>query len=161
VGLSLLLDALPRSAPRLAFAFRCGYGAVPLALRARHPDAHVIGQERDLLDAAFARRNAAVLGLDGERLSIVEALLPAEALGAGARPDLIVGELSPSAGEAVAKLELEQASEHLAPGGQALILASAKQERDWMPAVLPAGAAASVLVRREGFSLLRIAARAR
>ncbi len=158
-GLSVLLDTLPRSAPKVALAFRCGYGGLPLALRTRHPEATVIAQERDLLDAAFTRRNARALGLEGPRLSVLEALWPADALAraGGAPPDLIVGELSPSAGPLVAALELKQVALGLAKGGQALVLATAKQEREWLPAALPKGAGASILLRRAGFTVLRLA----
>jgi SAM-dependent methyltransferase len=161
-GLSVLLDALPRSPPRRALSFRCGYGALPLALRVRYPEARVAGQERDLLDAAFARRNAQALGLSGPRLEIYEALWPREALSLlGGAADLVVGELSSSAGEAVSALELRQAADGLSPSGQALILASARQEREWFPAALPKKITASALVRRAGFTLLRLAPPAR
>ena len=160
-GLAVLLDALPRSPPKVAAAFRCGYGAVPLSLRTRYPTAHVFGQERDLLDAAFARRNARTLGLDGDRLTIVEALFPEGAFAAAGPTDLIVGELSSSAGEKVSALELEQAAAGLGPAGQALVLITSRQEREWLPHILPARAAASVLVRREKFSLLRLAGKGR
>jgi 16S rRNA G1207 methylase RsmC len=155
-GLAMLLEALPRSPPRAALAFRCGYGALALALRARYPEARVLAQERDLLDAAFARRNARALGLSGSLLEVVEALFPADAA-RGTPCDLVVGELSSSAGEPVAALELRQAAACLAPQGQALVLATTRQERDWLPAALPRKAAATVLVRRGGFSLLRLA----
>lgn len=158
-GLSVLLDALPRSAPPRAFVFRAGYGALPLALRARHPSAEVVAQERDLLDAAFIRRNAAALGLGGPRLEVVEALFVAEALRGRPPPDLMVGELSAAAGEKASALELRQAADGLAAGGQALILSTARQERDWMATILPPGA--TVLLRREGFSVLRLVARTR
>ena len=39
---------------------------------------------------------------------------------------------------------------------EALILASEKQEREWFPKVAPRGAALTVLLRREGASVLRI-----
>jgi hypothetical protein len=159
VGLSLLLDALPRSAPASALAFRAGYGALPLALRARYPAAAVVAQERDLLDAAFIRRNAEALRLAGPQLAVVEALYPSEALHGRPAPGLIVGELSPSAGEKASAVELRQAAGGLAAGGQALILATARQERDWMPEILPPGA--TVLLRREGFTVLRLVARTR
>ena len=156
-GLAVLLDALPRSAPRVAAAFRSSYGALPLALRARYPAARVFAQERDLLDAAFARRNALALGLAGEQLEIVEALYPAAAFERAGPADLIVGELSSSAGQKTSALELAQVAAGLAPGGQALVLITARQEREWLPAIAPAKAAASALVRRENFTLLRLA----
>ena len=150
-GLAVLLDALPRAPPRQALALRCGYGAMPAALSSRYPNAAVAGQDRDLLDAAFARKNA-------PRARIVESLWPAQALAAlDSPPELITGELSASAGAGVAALELKQAAAGLAKGGQALVLATARQEREWLPGALPEGAAASVLLRRGGFCVLRMA----
>lgn len=150
--LALLEESLPRSAPRRALAFRAGYGAVPLLLRSRYPSAEVIAQERDLLAAAFLRRNALALGLPVE---VRETLFPSEA-GSPGDFGLVLGELSSPAGAAVAARELRDASGLLAPGGEALILATEKQEREWLPAAAPRGAALTVLLRREGASVLRI-----
>jgi hypothetical protein len=67
----------------------------------------------------------------------------------------VLGESSPSAGEAVFARELLEARELLAPGGEALVLASDKQVREWNTAAARAGA--SVLLRREGACVLRLA----
>jgi hypothetical protein len=56
----------------------------------------------------------------------------------------------------VAARELREAADLLSPGGEALILATAKQEREWLPSVAPSGASLTVLLRREGASVLRI-----
>ena len=144
--LAALADALPRAFTGRALAFRAGYGAMPLLLKSRFPQATVVAQDRDLLDAAFLRRNAAALGLPVE---VRESLF----LGDGPF-DLVVGELSAPAGKAVALRELSEAANLLSKRGQALILASEKQEREW---ALPA----SVLLRREGSAVLRLASQRR
>ena len=156
-ALAILASALPRSPPARALTFRSGYGALPLLLKKRFPAAQVIAQERDLLDAAFLRRNSAALGLPVEAR---ETLFPAEGL-----PErsfaLVAGELSAAAGPAVAARELQEAAGLLASGGEALILASEKQEREWFPKVAPHGASLTILLRREGASVLRLSASGR
>ncbi len=151
-ALTVLADSLPRRAPRRALAFRAGYGALPLFLKSRFPQAEIVAQERDLLGAAFLRRNARTLALT---LDVREALFPAQGLEPGSF-GLVVGELSSPAGPAVAARELKEASDLLLPGGEALILASEKQEREWFPKAAPRGAGLTVLLRREGASVLRI-----
>ncbi|HEY6909080.1 MAG TPA: methyltransferase [Myxococcales bacterium] len=150
--LAVLAESLPRAAPSRALCFRAGYGALPLHLKARYPQAEVSAQERDLLDAAFLRRNARALSLPVE---VRETLFPAEGLAGGSFP-LVVGELSSPAGPSVAARELRETADLLAPGGEALVLATAKQEREWLPGAAPKGAATTLLLRREGASVLRI-----
>ncbi|HEY5677806.1 MAG TPA: hypothetical protein VIR81_13520, partial [Myxococcales bacterium] len=150
--LAVLAESLRRAAPTRALCFRAGYGALPLHLKSRHPRAEVIAQERDLLDAAFLRRNSRALSLPVE---VRESLFPAEGLSRGSFP-LVVGELSSPAGAPVAARELQEAADLLAPGGEALILATEKQEREWLPRAAPRGAAITLLLRREGASVLRI-----
>jgi 16S rRNA G1207 methylase RsmC len=150
-ALSALAESLPRAAPSHALAFRAGYGALPLLLKQRYPRAHVVAQERDLLDAAFLRRNASALGFS---LEVRESLFPADGLDKHSF-DLVAGELSSPAGPAVAARELQEAADLLAPSGQALVLASEKQEREWLHDVSPRGGL-TVLLRREGASVLRI-----
>ena len=150
--LAALAESLPRSAPRRALAFRAGYGALPLHLKARYPAAEVLAQERDLLDAAFLRRNAGALGLPVE---VRETLFPAD----GLLPQgfsLVAGELSAPAGPAVAARELQDAADLLEPGGEALVLATEKQEREWLPAAAPKKAPLTVLLRRRGAVVLRL-----
>jgi hypothetical protein len=151
-GLAVLAESLPRSTPERALVFRAGYGALPLNLKARFPKAEIAAQERDLLEAAFLRRNSRALGLP---VSVREAVWPAEGLEAGRFP-LLLGELSAPAGPGVAARELQEAADLLAPGGEALILASEKQEREWLPGAAPEGAPLTLLLRREGASVLRI-----
>ncbi len=150
-GLALLAESLPRSTPERALVFRAGYGALPLHLKARFPKAEIAAQERDLLKAAFLRRNSRALGLP---VSVREAVWPAE--GQPGNFPLLLGELSAPAGPGVAARELREAADLLAPGGEALILASEKQEREWLPGAAPKGAPLTLLLRREGASVLRI-----
>jgi 16S rRNA (guanine1207-N2)-methyltransferase len=153
-ALRVLLDAAPRTAAGTVLSFRSGYGALPLAARVRWPQAQVVAQDRDLLETAFLRRNAATLGLGGDRLRVAPAIFPSEALPEGGAR-LVLGEASAPGGEAVFARELLDARRLLAPGGEALVLASEKQAREWLPAAAPSGA--SVLLRREGACILRIA----
>ncbi len=112
----------------------------------------MVAQERDLLDAAFLRRNARALGLSVEAR---ETLFPADGLEPG-RFSLVVGELSAPAGAAVAARELKDASDLLLPGGEALIVATEKQRREWLPAAAPKNTPLTVLLRRQGACVLRI-----
>jgi 16S rRNA G1207 methylase RsmC len=150
--LSALAESLPRTAPARALAFRAGYGALPLLLKSRYTAAEVVAQERDLLDAAFLRRNARTLGL---RVEARETLFPADGLASGSF-SMVVGELSSPAGPAVAARELQDAANLLGPGGEALIVATEKQEREWLPRAAPKNAPLAVLLRRQGASVLRI-----
>jgi 16S rRNA (guanine1207-N2)-methyltransferase len=150
--LSALADSLPRTAPARALAFRAGYGALPLLLKSRYPASRVLAQERDLLDAAFLRRNARNLGLP---IEVRETLFPADGLEPGSF-SLVVGELSSPAGPLVAARELQDCADLLAAGGEALIVATEKQERDWLPGAAPKRAALTLLLRRQGASVLRI-----
>jgi 16S rRNA (guanine1207-N2)-methyltransferase len=153
-ALAALLDAVPRASPRTVFCFRCGYGALPLAARVRWPQAQVVAQDRDLLDTAFLHRNASALALGGDALQVREAVFLSEALPEGGA-GLILGEASAPSGEAVFARELLEAKRLLVPGGEALVLASEKQAREWLPSAAASGAA--VLLRRRGFCVLRIA----
>lgn len=150
--LSALAESLPRTAPARALAFRAGYGALPLHLKSRYPGSRVLAQERDLLDAAFLRRNARNLGLP---IEVRETLFPADGLEPGSF-SLVVGELSSPAGPLVAARELQDSADLLAAGGEALIVATEKQERDWFPGAAPKKAALTLLLRRQGASVLRI-----
>jgi 16S rRNA G1207 methylase RsmC len=149
--LSALAESLPRLAPARVLAFRAGYGALPLLLKSRYTSAEVVAQERDLLDAAFLRRNARGLGLD---IAVRETLFPADGLERGSFA-LVVGELSSPAGAKVAARELQEAADLLAPGGEALVVATEKQEREWLPGAAPKTAPLTLL-RRQGASVLRI-----
>jgi 16S rRNA G1207 methylase RsmC len=152
--LSLLFEALPRAPPGRVLSYRCGYGAVPLAIRARYPDARVVAQDRDLLALAFARRNASALGLDGDNLRFEACLFPSEAASPG-EFDLVVGESSAPAGPLVFARELREARDLCAPGGEAVISITEKQAREWLPEAAER-TFAPILTRREGACLLRI-----
>jgi SAM-dependent methyltransferase len=146
-ALALLAEALPRRQPKNAFVFRANYGALPLAIKARHAGCEVVAQDRDLLDTAFLRRNATALELPVE---VREDLFWGEAMN-GRIFSLVCGELAAPAGAAVARSELKQAAQLLAPGGEGLILASEKQEREWLRRQ-----GATVLLRRGSACVLRI-----
>ena len=151
-GLAVLRQSLPRAAPATVLVFRAGYGPLALAARRRWPGARVIAQERDLLDAAFLRRNAARLQLEVEAR---ETIFPADGLEKNSIA-LVLGELSPSAGPAVAARELQDAADLLVAGGEALVLASEKMEREWLPGAAPKKVPMTLLLRQEGFAVLRI-----
>ncbi|MBI4586817.1 MAG: methyltransferase [Planctomycetes bacterium] len=128
VAIPLLAEALPAVAPARALSFRCGYGLLPALLLERYPEARVMAADRDLLATSYTRRNCRA---HGERLQVVECLglKPIEPLGPF---DLIVGELSPPAGQAAILQELGEVRGLLAPGGRALILGFVKQWREFL-----------------------------
>jgi 16S rRNA G1207 methylase RsmC len=128
LAIPLLAENLPRSAPGRILAFRAGYGLVPALALARYPAATVVAADRDLLAAAFTRRNSAA---QGERLRVLECLGLAAASSIGPF-DLILGELLPALGPAATFLELREAHELLAPGGRALVLGLVKQWKEFL-----------------------------
>jgi hypothetical protein len=114
----------------------------------------VVAQDRDLLALAFARRNAAALGLLGEQLRLAACLFPSEAMGRG-EADLVVGEPSAPAGPLVFARELREATESCAPGGAAVIVVTEKQAREWLPDALGTSEV-PILARRQGACVVRI-----
>lgn len=155
-GLPLLLDGLPRNPPRRVLCFRCGYGPLPLVSRKRWPEARVVGIDRDLLATTFTRENAARLGLAGDRLEIREGAHFPDALQAGERFDLVLGELSAASSARVAASEIEALGKVLERGGQALILVLDKLERKWVvPAAKRNNLSFSRIIARDGYALLR------
>ena len=98
------------------------------------------------------RRNARNLALP---IEVRETLFHADGLEPGSF-SLVVGELSSPAGPLVAARELQDSADLLAAGGEALIVATEKQERDWFPGAAPKKAALTLLLRRQGASVLRI-----
>ncbi len=156
-GLPVLLDALPRQAPRKVLVFRCGYGTLPLVACARWPEARVVAVDRDLLATTFTRLNASRQGLSPERLEVREAAHFPDAMAPDERFDLALGELSPAAGEAVAAAELEALARSLKPGGQALVLSLEKLERTWVRRLAEKGRfSSSRVIAREGYALSRV-----
>jgi 16S rRNA (guanine1207-N2)-methyltransferase len=135
VGLPVLIDTLPRKplhAGQRVLCFRSAYGQLPLICRNRYPDAEVVAIDRDLLGTTFLKINADTLGIAGPKLDIRENAHFPRALIAGESFDLILGELSPSAGEEVTFDELRTIEKFLKPGGEALILSLDKIEKDWV-----------------------------
>jgi hypothetical protein len=148
-ALALLFSALPRADPKRLFAFRCGFGGAALAGLLLFPEARAVAQERDLLDAAFLSRNARALGV-AARLEVRCALFPAEAARGETFP-LVVGELSPSAGDAVTAREVKEARSLVARKGQALLLAPKKSGA----AIARAEAGFTRLIERGSFTVWR------
>ena len=135
VGLPVLIDMLPRGAyskDQRILCFRSGYGQLPLLARKRWPEATVVAIDRDLLGTQFTKINAKTLQVESEKLEVREHAHFPEALLEGEKFDLILGELSPSAGEAVAFDELRAIEKTLRPGGEALILCLEKIEKDFV-----------------------------
>ena len=149
-GLPVLFDTLPRqSVPKSVLSFRCGYGVVPIVCKSRWPGAEIVAMDRDLLATTFTRRNF-------DRLEMNDVVVK-DSVGFSAiendhqKFDLVVGELSPSAGERVAVQELQTIQRLLGKGGQGLVLVFDKfadQIKSQFPMM--------VLLRREGFSVLLI-----
>jgi hypothetical protein len=148
-ALALLFSALPRVGPKRAFTFRCGFGGAALASLLLWPETQVVAQERDLLDAAFLVRNAKAQ-LVNDRLQARASLFPLQAA-QGDLFKLIVGEISPSAGEGVLIRELKETRAMLAERGQALVLVPKKLS----DAVIQANQGFSLLLERGPFSVWR------
>ncbi len=149
IYLPLLLETLPTRAPGSVLSFRCGYGLAALATKARFAKARVVATDRDLISIEYARRNASALSLP---LDLRAAIWPSGAAGDD-RFDLVLGELDPSTGDAVALAELGEARDLLLPRGQALVVA---HERLWRR-IQPKMSAAISLITRRSYVLLRLA----
>ena len=156
-ALPVLLDALPRSAPKRIFNFRCAYGAMALACATRYPQSRVVATDRDVLATTFARENAERLKVAPERFEVRERVDFQKALAPSEKFDLCVGELSSSAGERVAEAELAALSKALAPGGQALVLTFERIEQEWiMPIAKRRKLSLARLMARGGYCVLRL-----
>jgi len=134
VGLPVLIDVLPRSVPAGDFrvlCFRAGYGQIPILSLKRWSNAKVVAVDRDLLGTSFTRYNAEKMGVS-ERLEIRERAHFPEAILSDEKFNLIVGELSPSADEAVALDEMRAIENALVKGGEAILLCLEKVEKDWV-----------------------------
>lgn len=161
-GLPALVDVLPRGTPAEAFrkilCFRCGYGALPLLSRKKWPQAQVVAVDRDLLATTYTHRNAQALQLDGPFLDVRESAHFPDSFQKGETFDLILGELSASAGQAVAGDEIAALYTALSPGGQAFLLALEKNYREWIkPLSHKSQLSIQPLLSREGYSVLRLA----
>lgn len=157
-GLPVLFDALPRSMPATpfkAFSFRVGYGSIPLTLLHRWKNCTITAVDRDLLATTFLKLNATALGLN-DRLEVREQFHVPDSLEATEKFRLMVGELAPSAGEAVARAEIEMVVNHLEKGGEALILCLDKIEKDWVQKIpLKPGISRFKVLSRDGYSVIR------
>ncbi len=159
VGLPVLIDTLPRQAPPKDFkilCFRSGYGQLPLLSLKRWPNARVVAVDRDLLGTSFTRVNAEKLSL-GQNLEIREKAHFPESILPDEKFNLILGELSPSADEAVALSELQAIENSLIKGGDALILCLDKIEKDWVKK-FSAKSKLSIhkVLTREGYTVVRL-----
>jgi hypothetical protein len=109
------------------------------------------------LATTFTAENAAALDLDGANLEIREAAHFPDAFEAGEQFDLILGELSPSAEEAVAIAEVKAVAAALARGGQAYLLCLDNIEKRWIrPFATRTGFVIPALIKREGYTVLRV-----
>lgn len=158
-GLPVLFDTLPRQVPEKNFkvlCFRSGYGQIPLVARKRWPQTTVIAVDRDLLGTNFVRHNANRLELN-ENLDVRENAHWPDAIHPDEKFNLILGELSPSADEAVALAELRAMEASLAIGGEALILCLDKIEKDWVKK-FAAKSKLSIfkVLSRESYSVVRL-----
>lgn len=137
-GLPVLFDSLPRQfeGPKKVLCFRLGYGQIPLVAASRWKQAEITCTDRDLLGLHFTKLNAQKFGID-EHLKIIASPQVSEALTDSSRYNLILGELSSSAGEAVAFDEIKTAHAHLAQGGEALFLCLCRLEKDIMKTFAP------------------------
>jgi 16S rRNA G1207 methylase RsmC len=160
-GLPVLLEALPRDPkykPAKILCFRTGYGLLPLHCRLKWPDSSVVAVDRDLLGTAFTSLNAARLKIAGPGLEIRARAHFPDAIGPEEKFDLIVGEFSPSAGEAVLQAELRAIFSALVPGGQAYLLSLDKLEKDWVkPFEEKNRLALTTTIKRAGYCILRAA----
>ncbi len=156
-GLPVLFDALPRQAvPQRIFCFRAGYGSIALAWADKWKQAEVVAVDRDLLATHYLKMNADLHGLE-QNLKIREnahfpnAFLPDEKF------DLILGELLPSAGFAVAQAEVQAISEHLNEEGQAILYFVEKIEKEWLKLMSSqSNFRFQFVLRRDGYAAYRI-----
>jgi 16S rRNA G1207 methylase RsmC len=126
-GTLLLLGHLPPGEPRSFLDLGCGYGALGLAVAARHPRARGLLVDRDLLAVEYARRNACAQGA-----SSVEVLpgLGYRDLPAAAGPfDWILSNLPARAGAGVFEELLRGGLARLAPGGEVRVVVIAPLAR--------------------------------
>lgn len=151
-GLPVLLDSLPRTAPRKVLTFRAYYGGLHALLRARYGSVPTVSIERDLLAAEFQRRNAGALPLEVRECADLSGGLRKEE-----RFPCVLGELSSSAGERVLASELLAARGALEPGGQALFLVLEKTARAWaLPESRRLGLELQLVLAREAYAVLRL-----
>lgn len=161
VILPLWCDVLPRESSghpfRKVFCFRSGYGGLAALVRSRYTQAFLYVQDRDLLGTEFTRRNFKKLGLDGPGFAMIEksnAWDGLEELSRDESFDLIVGELSPSAGKEVALRELKSISKALGPQSEAFVVCSEKNYKDWIKP--EAIISQTLLISRSNYCVLRV-----
>lgn len=153
-ALPIMLDATVNYTPARVLIFRAGYGILPVIARRRFPRAHITAAERDMLGADYCRRNAEKHQCAGEGLSIREghhfpAMISEDNF------DLVIGELSPSAGKNVALAEIDAAAQVLGRNGTALLLTLEKNDKEW---IRPAKKLPPLtrLISRDGYVLYHV-----
>lgn len=159
-SLPILLDTLPRrplEKNSRVLCFRSYYGITPLIARKVFPETRVQVYERDLLSLYFLNENAKNLGFAGENLAVTETPSLSEDILHAEKFDLILGELSPSAGALVACSELSAAHRSLKADGQALILCLEKTDQEWIKCFSEREKIQiQRVLTREGFTVIRL-----
>ncbi|MBI4976199.1 MAG: methyltransferase [Spirochaetes bacterium] len=157
-GIPVMLDVLANQKPKRVFCFRAGYGIFPVIARKRWPDAAVIVAERDLLAAAYTQRNAVQHQLAGNALQIRPFAHVPDAIQPDEKFDLLIGELSPSAGVKVARAELDAVARALSKGGDAYILVLEKLEKEWLKTFTKTPYTMNRLLAHEGYAVVHVSA---
>lgn len=103
----------------------CGYGAIGLAIAKDTPEGTVCMVDKDFVAVAYARKNAALNGLDNCEVRLSN--------GFGAVPergfDNILANLPANVGAEMLFILLSDARDHLAPGGQLVVVTVAGLRR--------------------------------
>lgn len=174
-GLPILLETLPKKPPRSILCFRAGYGILPILMHRHWASAQITVIERDLLASTFLKRNIqkhlASLNSFTNSFKILESPDLLSAISSPSQSpesphyDLIIGEISASAGQAVALSEIHALASVLHPDGHALLLMFEKQEREWIRPLQKNSPAPSIpmpplrlqtILTRNGYSLVRL-----
>ena len=153
-AIPLLAEHLPALSGARVLVFRAGYGLLPALALARCPDSTVTAMDRDLLASAFVEKNCRE---SGAGLRVEERLRISDPPPLGPF-DLVLGELSPPLGPRATLVELGEARDALAPGGRGLVLALAKQWKEFLDSA-SASLGIRVLARRDPAVLLELRAR--
>ena len=104
--------------PKAMLDMGCGYGTLGLALKKLYPESTVEMVDRDALAIEYARRNAALNGLEGVEINGSTGYDDVKRTDF----DLIVSNIPGKAGEPVIAYLLREARHYLTPGGTAAIV---------------------------------------